>query len=1450
MSKVANGYITIIDLNDGIKYDIQVSSANAVINDTTGIVTYSCIGYLNQLRGSISSPVSNTLIYLYANDKQIDEVTTDSTGKFNFTEMSVQASGANTLLLKVYKDNNLNSDLLASYSIPLSHTQNNSYTFFKYSNDNGTTFTAPSQAALDEVQAGLPLEGRNLFQGTRDFKYGNYGGTLTANDYLGFTSSSRSYPISGYSDHIHWDNIIAPTPNTYYTLSFYAKSTNAGDSIVSYFYPNTQDGVADGSTTSILTDTWKKYIIVWHTSDSVSGVKNVIVCRLHTGRGSGTVSACGIKLEVGDTATPWTPAPEECTFGTTKGRYLGKLAWDKPYPSSDPTDYTWIDMQGTSGGDATTVSLSKDSIVFTANDSGYVDTAQSITVTVSGYKGSTQVATTIGTITGTATGLTTSITNNNTTSATIKISAATTLNTKSGILTIPITANGITINKQFSWALTEKGTIIPQIYVYTNPRTVRYSTNNTGIIDQTVLNTIPYIDILANVDGNTVNASLNAYEVDGCTASPSGDASITVTGIDTDSTTGYTRTRSNIHCTVAVPTSIGSVDREIDIPIYVDINSVTSKLVVSNNSILGEVSGLKTTVEDNSDYIASLPSILGDLQDQVDGEIDNWFYEDAPTTTNLPASTWTTDTLKDRHLGDTYTCIAAYPDANAGKSWRWIKNTSGVYTWREIADSDAVKALVAASTAQSTADGKRRIFTATPTVPYDVGDLWVAGSAGDIKYCKTAKTSSQTYLSTDWVLASKYTDNTVANSAMAKITEITSDDKLSPDEKPQELSRFNDVVNEKQGITSQGTLYGLTAETTAYTNAYSALTTYLNNGANLPNGSTPSFFSNLTVSTNITGSTYRKVWNDYYVARQNLLNAIYTKANTLANNAQTSANSAIASIERLANDDIISAVEKPALLRQWQEIQAKEAKIFELCQDLKNRGGINVFLDDLSDVYEELETFIGNNLDSTNDDWILGSNGGATLKSYISQWYTEYENVYGDLYYNNNTLQNQYTDGKIEVTNTRINSKVSLTEYNSNKTTVNQQITSITQTANDIQYTVQSGSNNLIFASDFLDSNNLPSLMGDSEVLTTSQKDGHNVVHAPATTSTNVRYSGFMYYLDSSQVVTGNTYTFSVAVKIANTSAASMIAMEAFSNTSDNTRGAKINSAIYQPSLFTSGTWKRIFLTFTKPQAAPYNEVNVWIEHKGEAWFAEPKLELGNLATEWTPAVDEYRSLIKQTSNSILLEVKNNLSSTGINIDIGTITTTADNFTVLNNSGETTFGVDADGNSTFRGIIHADYMTKKYSEVHTDYVNTNPYYGKYLTMADQMPDDIMLVVTGATAAPGLDILYLPYAGDCEGRVIELHGENYNVMTGGTYKDTIITAQAVAGYVDQTSPVVSYSENQNPAFRLCGSHDFTRIKLKTYSTTLGQSYIKLMAIKDGTKYKWLVLQMINVELLVD
>ena len=162
--------------------------------------------------------------------------------------------------------------------------------------------------------------------------------------------------------------------------------------------------------------------------------------------------------------------------------------------------------------------------------------------------------------------------------------------------------------------------------------------------------------------------------------------------------------------------------------------------------------------KDMANIVTSFNSDISNLQTQIDGSITTWFYEVTPTNNNEPAVNWTTTDLKNVHLGD------LYYDTITGYCYRYqVQNNA--YSWQRITDTDVTKALSDAQAAQDTADQKRRVFYTQPSPPYDAGDLWVQGSGGDILRCQTAKASGQSYSLSDWVVASKYTDDTVANSA-------------------------------------------------------------------------------------------------------------------------------------------------------------------------------------------------------------------------------------------------------------------------------------------------------------------------------------------------------------------------------------------------------------------------------------------------------------------------------------------------------------------------------------------------------------------------------------------------------------------------------------------------------------------------------------------------------------
>lgn len=174
----------------------------------------------------------------------------------------------------------------------------------------------------------------------------------------------------------------------------------------------------------------------------------------------------------------------------------------------------------------------------------------------------------------------------------------------------------------------------------------------------------------------------------------------------------------------------------------------------------------KGLTEEQVNNLIKNSQVIADLQNQVDGAIETWFYEGVPTLKNAPASSWATDKEKDTHLGD------LYYDNKTGKAYRFAKD-GNTYKWTIITDTDIAKALSDASKAQETADGKMKVFSTQPNPPYQVGDIWVNATypsdgstyKNEVLRCQTKKAAGSQFAIGDWIKASKYTDDTVANAA-------------------------------------------------------------------------------------------------------------------------------------------------------------------------------------------------------------------------------------------------------------------------------------------------------------------------------------------------------------------------------------------------------------------------------------------------------------------------------------------------------------------------------------------------------------------------------------------------------------------------------------------------------------------------------------------------------------
>ena len=131
------------------------------------------------------------------------------------------------------------------------------------------------------------------------------------------------------------------------------------------------------------------------------------------------------------------------------------------------------------------------------------------------------------------------------------------------------------------------------------------------------------------------------------------------------------------------------------------------------------------------EYLASLKSQINAVEQQSDKQMVLWFGDEKPSLRNAPALEWQDDFTRNEHVNDIY-YNRSFAKTGGGRAYAFTKTDSG-YTWEDITDADVLTSLEAANRAQDTADGKRRVFVAQPTMQqeYDEGDIWVNATYKD-----------------------------------------------------------------------------------------------------------------------------------------------------------------------------------------------------------------------------------------------------------------------------------------------------------------------------------------------------------------------------------------------------------------------------------------------------------------------------------------------------------------------------------------------------------------------------------------------------------------------------------------------------------------------------------------------------------------------------------------------
>jgi hypothetical protein len=220
----------------------------------------------------------------------------------------------------------------------------------------------------------------------------------------------------------------------------------------------------------------------------------------------------------------------------------------------------------------------------------------------------------------------------------------------------------------------------------------------------------------------------------------------------------------------------------------IPLSDLTSSNLSNSNTTWADVAGTTNAPANNADVTGdntaagftgqgalavlntvAYGSLATSLADLIDGKVEQHYGSIDPQ------GAWTTTASKTEHLKDLW-----YDTTNKAL-YVYQAGFAGYFSWSIIEDQAAIDAADAASDAQDTADGKRRVFTTTPVAPYDVGDLWDRGSAagGGIWRAATAKNDTQSYVFGDWqVVADATFSGTAAGITgqgdFATLDEITS----------------------------------------------------------------------------------------------------------------------------------------------------------------------------------------------------------------------------------------------------------------------------------------------------------------------------------------------------------------------------------------------------------------------------------------------------------------------------------------------------------------------------------------------------------------------------------------------------------------------------------------------------------------------------------------------------
>lgn len=264
----------------------------------------------------------------------------------------------------------------------------------------------------------------------------------------------------------------------------------------------------------------------------------------------------------------------------------------------------------------------------------------------------------------------------------------------------------------------------------------------------------------------------------------------------------------------------------------------------------------------------------------------------------------------------------------------------------------------------------------------------------------------------------------------------------------------------------------------------------------------------------------------------------------------------------------------------------------------------------------------------------------------------------------------QETDGQIGKINTTLTQNAeSITSLAQKQTNTENKVSKIEQTTDKISLQVETTTNlkNSIVGSALRPWDEITKIAAAHsqkvEITSGGGVGGSNYATFSASGATANTYTG-LYFKDV-RVSAGKTYVFSVWAKIVTLfDNGAYYSIKRFDG---GTEGAVVKSGNIYLSI---GGWKLFTATFTVPNGCTKLLLEIAVRRNGAIDVCRPMIMEGTEYGGWSLSPYDKTEAGKLESN---------LKSTGIDIEDGTITATANKFMVKNNSGEVTASVNEDG---------------------------------------------------------------------------------------------------------------------------------------------------------------------------